>query len=33
MALLAVSDSDPGGDELIWTGTTALSAANTREDQ
>lgn len=23
MALLAVSDRDPGGDELIWTGATA----------
>lgn len=25
MALLAVSDRDPGGDELIWTGATAPS--------
>lgn len=25
MALLAVSDKDPGGDELIWIGATAPS--------
>lgn len=30
IALLAVSDRDPGGDELIWTGATASSTAITR---
>lgn len=33
IALLAVSDRDPGGDELIWTGATAPSTAEQREDQ
>lgn len=33
MALLAVSDRDPGGDELIWTGATAPPTTNTREEQ
>lgn len=32
MALLAVSERDPGGDELIWTGATAPSSTNTREE-
>jgi len=31
MALLAVSDREPGGDELIRTGATAPSTTNTRE--
>lgn len=29
-ALLAVSDRDPGGDELIWTGATVPSATRAR---
>lgn len=32
MALLALSDSDPDGDELIWTGATAPSTTNTKEE-
>lgn len=30
-ALLAVSDRDPGGDELIWTGATVPSATRARD--
>lgn len=33
IALLAVSDRDPGGDELIWTGATAPSTTEQRGDQ
>lgn len=33
IALLAVSDKDPGGDELIWTGATAPSTTNTRKEK
>lgn len=32
IALLAVSDRDPGGDELIWRGATAPSATEPRGD-
>lgn len=33
IALLAVSDRDPGGDELIWSGATAPSATEPRGGQ
>lgn len=33
MALLAVSDRDPGGDELIWSGATAPSTTEPRGGQ
>lgn len=32
-ARLAVSERDPGGDELIWTGATAPSTTKARKEQ